>query len=96
MGGRCADAEQEEAGGEVPGSWGVPSLGQATVADGVRLIAGGIENVLQRFRLQVVCSLPYTFCQASLRQCSAMPGSAPPALPCPGAAASRQGVCHAH
>ena len=47
-----AEAEQD-AGGEGQGSWGVPGLGQATVADGVRLIAGGIENVLQRFRLQV-------------------------------------------
>ena len=28
-------------------------LGQATVVDGVRLIAGGIESVLQRLQIQV-------------------------------------------
>lgn len=33
--------------------WGDYGLGEATVMDGVRLIAGGIENVLQRLRLQV-------------------------------------------
>ena len=31
--------------------WG--DLGQATVVDGVRLIAGGIESVLQRLQIQV-------------------------------------------
>lgn len=36
-----------------PASWDDYGFGQATVADGVNLIAGGIENVLQRFRLQV-------------------------------------------
>ncbi len=36
-----------------PVGWDDYGFGQATVADGVNLIAGGIENVLQRFRLQV-------------------------------------------
>ena len=31
--------------------WG--DLGQATVVDGVRLIAGGIESMLQRLQIQV-------------------------------------------
>ncbi|BDA50280.1 probable autophagy-related protein 2 at C-terminar half [Coccomyxa sp. Obi] len=35
-----------------PVGWDDYGFGQATVADGVNLIAGGIENVLQRFRLQ--------------------------------------------
>ena len=32
------------------------ALGQAAVVDGVRLIAGGIEDVLQRLRIQVLPS----------------------------------------
>ena len=40
-------------GEERPVGWDDYGFGQATVADGVNLIAGGIENVLQRFRLQV-------------------------------------------
>lgn len=51
------DPATEEALGEGdatqdPG-WGNYGLGQANVVDGVRLIAGGIENVLQRLQLQV-------------------------------------------
>ena len=38
--------------GQDPG-WADYGLGQATVMDGVRLIAGGIEVVLQRLQLQV-------------------------------------------
>ena len=49
------DAATEEAMGgadAAPGTgWG--DLGQATVVDGVRLIAGGIESVLQRLQIQV-------------------------------------------
>ena len=48
-------AEEALGGGDAaqdPG-WGDYGLGEATVMDGVRLIAGGIENVLQRLRLQV-------------------------------------------
>ncbi len=60
-GGGNVDAGLEGDGGKSsPGSgWAEYGLGQATVADGVRLIAGGIENVLQRFRLQArrCCSL---------------------------------------
>ena len=67
-----ADAEHD-AGGEGQAAWGVPGLGQATVADGVRLIAGGIENVLQRFRLQVA-----VFCRTF---CSP-PWASTPSLPC--------------
>ena len=38
-----------------PGTgWG--DLGQASVVDGVRLIAGGIESVLQRLQIQVYAS----------------------------------------
>ena len=48
-------AEEALGGGDAaqdPG-WGNYGLGEATVVDGVRLIAGGIENVLQRLRLRV-------------------------------------------
>ena len=41
-----------EGSGQDPG-WADYGLGQATVMDGVRLIAGGIEIVLQRLQLQV-------------------------------------------
>ena len=41
-----------EGSGQDPG-WADYGLGQATVMDGVRLIAGGIEVVLQRLQLQV-------------------------------------------
>ena len=47
-------ATEEAMGGAdaAPGTgWG--DLGQASVVDGVRLIAGGIESVLQRLQIQV-------------------------------------------
>ncbi len=44
---------EDSFGEEGPAGWDDYGFGQATVADGVNLIAGGIENVLQRFRLQV-------------------------------------------
>ncbi len=50
-------ATEEAMGGAdaAPGTgWG--DLGQATVVDGVRLIAGGIESVLQRLQIQVYAS----------------------------------------
>ncbi len=46
------EALGSEGSGQDPG-WADYGLGQATVMDGVRLIAGGIEVVLQRLQLQV-------------------------------------------
>lgn len=39
-----------------PSAGDLEALGQAAVVDGVRLIAGGIEDVLQRLRIQVLPS----------------------------------------
>ena len=52
------DAATEEAmgGAEAAQGAGWGDLGEATVVDGVRLIAGGIESVLQRLQIQVICA----------------------------------------
>ncbi len=44
------------------------ALGQAAVVDGVRLIAGGIEDVLQRLRVEVHIYVPYLPLRTSLVQ----------------------------
>ena len=50
-----------------PSAGDVEALGQAAVVDGVRLIAGGIEDVLQRLRIQVLYSrFSYVTCAAGV------------------------------
>jgi hypothetical protein len=44
--------------GEGAAGWEDYGFGQATIADGVKLIAGGMENMLQRFRMQVLLNNP--------------------------------------
>ena len=59
--------------GEGGGGAGSPSagdleaLGQAAVVDGVRLIAGGIEDVLQRLRIQVPFHFKFANFAAGMR-----------------------------
>lgn len=52
MGSTGPDPGKQVFGEEGAAGWDDYGFGQATVADGVKLIAGGLENVLQRFRLQ--------------------------------------------
>ena len=67
--GECGGGPPKGVGGGAgsPTAGDLEALGQAAVVDGVRLIAGGIEDVLQRLRIQVLHSrFSYVTCAAGV------------------------------